>query len=132
LDEVRRETTDPLDALARSLERYIRFGLHHPNEYELTFVTRRAKELQKLKPENEKLGMQAFGRFYDCVDAVVSAGVTNDTETRRLTQQLWAAIHGLVVLLLLRSEFPWTELNALIDGHVRMLLGGVIIHARGI
>src|SRR5580704_17771243 len=125
LDEVRRDATDPLDALARCLEQYIRFGLRHPNEYELTFVTRRAKELQKLKPENEKLGMQAFGRFYDCVDAVVRAGLTSDSDTRRLTQQLWAAIHGLVVLLLFQSEFPWSELDSLISGHVKMLVCGV-------
>jgi AcrR family transcriptional regulator len=125
LDEVRRNATGPLDALARSLEQYIRFGLSHPHEYELTFVTRRSKELQKLKSENEKLGMQAYGRFYDCVDAVVGAGLTNESDTRRLTHQLWAAIHGLVVLLLLKSEFPWTEVNCLINGHVRMLLLGM-------
>jgi len=74
--------------------------------------------------------MQAFGRFYDCVDAVVRAGVTDESDTRRLTQQLWAAIHGLVVLLLLRSEFPWGELNALINGHVGMLLRGVTKQGR--
>jgi AcrR family transcriptional regulator len=130
LDEVRRDSADPLDALAKSLERYICFGLDHPNEYELTFVTRRSKELQKLKPENKKLGMQAFGRFYDCVDAVVRAGLTNDSDTQRLTQQLWAAIHGLVVLLLLRSEFPWTELSSLISGHVTMLVFGVTKQGR--
>ncbi len=124
LDDVLRERTDPLDALAKCLEGYIRFGLDHSNEYELTFVTRRSKELQK-QPENEKLGMQAYERFYDCVDAVVRAGITNDAETQRLTQQLWAAIHGLVVLLLLRSEFHWTEKNALISGHVKMLVSGV-------
>jgi AcrR family transcriptional regulator len=122
LDDVRRDATDPLDALAKSLERYIRFGLRHPNEYELTFVARRSKELENLKP---KLGMQAFGRFYDCVDAVVRANVTNESDTQLLTQQLWAAIHGLVALLLLRSEFPWAELDTLISGHVGMLLRGV-------
>src|ERR1700693_2397120 len=125
LDEVRSGSTDPLVALTKSLERYIRFGLEHPNEYELIFGTRRAKELQKLKTENENLGMQACGRFYECVDAVVRAGLTNVSDTRRLTQQLWAAIHGLVVLLLLRSEFPWTELDSLISGHVTMLVCGV-------
>ena len=125
LDDVRRAATDPLDALAKSLERYIRFGLRHPNEYELTFVARRTKELESLKPKNEKLGMQAFGRFYDCVDAVVRANVTNESDTQLLTQQLWAAIHGLVALLLLRSEFPWAELDTLISGHVGMLLRGV-------
>jgi hypothetical protein len=56
--------------------------------------------------------------------------VTDDVDTQRLSQQLWAAIHGLVVLLLLRSEFPWTELNSLINGHVKMLLGGVAIKSR--
>lgn len=127
LDEVRRDATDPSDALAKCLERYIRFGLDHPNEYELTFVTRRSKELQKLRPKNENLGTQAYERFYDLVDAVVRSGVTDDVDTQRLSQQLWAAIHGLVVLLLLRSEFPWTELNSLINGHVKMLLGGVAI-----
>jgi hypothetical protein len=133
----RRETRDilyrPL-CLSKSLERYICFGLDHPNEYELTFVTRRSKELQKPKPENKKLGkklgMQAFGRFYDCVDAVMRAGLTNDSDTQRLTQQLWAAIHGLVVLLLLRSEFPWTELSSLISGHVTMLVSGVTKQGR--
>jgi AcrR family transcriptional regulator len=125
LEAVRRESADPLSALAKSLERYIRFGLDHSNEYELTFVTRRAKELQKLKTENENLGMHAFARFYECVDAVVRAGLTNDSDTRRLTQQLWAAIHGLVALLLLRSEFPWTERDSLIRGHVAMLVYGV-------
>jgi AcrR family transcriptional regulator len=130
LDEVRRDATDPSDALAKCLERYIRFGLDHPNEYELTFVTRRSKELQKLRPENENLGTQAYERFYDLVDAVVRSGVTDDVDTQRWSQQLWAAIHGLVVLLLLRSEFPWTELNSLINGHVKMLLGGVAIKSR--
>ena len=127
LDDVRRDATDPLDALAKSLERYIRFGLRHPNEYELTFVARRSKELENLKP---KLGMQAFGRFYDCVDAVVRANVTNESDTQLLTQQLWAAIHGLVALLLLRSEFPWAELDTLISGHVGMLLRGVSTGSR--
>jgi hypothetical protein len=39
LDEVRSGSADPLVALTKSLERYIRFGLDHSNEYELTFGT---------------------------------------------------------------------------------------------
>jgi AcrR family transcriptional regulator len=125
LDEVLRNSPDPLSALAKSLERYIRFGLDHPNEYELTFVSRLPEGLPGKKSENEKLGMQAFRRFFDCVDAVVRSGLTNETDTERLTQQLWAAIHGLVVLLLLRSGFPWADLDSLIRGHVEMLVSGV-------
>ena len=69
--------------------------------------------------------MQAFQRFSGCVEAVVKAGLTYDTDTDRLAQQLWAAIHGLVSLLILQPDFRWAELNSLISGHVRMLIDGV-------
>jgi len=125
LDEVRRGSPDPLHALQESLEGYIRFGLKHPNEYQLVFVSRRSEELQWPEAGNEELGMQAFERFKGCVEAAVKAGSTYDTDTDRLTQQLWAAIHGLVVLLLLRSDFCWVDLDSLIKGHVAMLMRGV-------
>jgi AcrR family transcriptional regulator len=125
LDEVRRGSPDPLQALQESLEGYIRFGLKHPNEYQLVFVSRRSEEFQWPEAGNEELGMQAFQRFWGCVEAAVKAGLTYDTDTDRLAQQLWAAIHGLVVLLLLRSDFCWVDLDSLIRGHVAMLMRGV-------
>jgi len=125
LDEVLRRSSDPLHALQESLEGYIRFGLNHPNEYELVFVSRRTEELECPEAENEKLGMQAFQRFSECVEAAVNAGQTQDADTQRLAQQLWAAIHGLVVLLLLRPDFCWVDLDSLISGHVTMLIRGV-------
>jgi AcrR family transcriptional regulator len=125
LDEVRRGSPDPLHALQESLEGYIRFGLKHPNEYELVFVSRRTEELQWPEAGNEEFGMQAFQRFSGCVEAAVRAGLMYDTDTERLAQQLWAAIHGLVALLLLRSDFCWVDLDSLISGHVAMLMRGV-------
>jgi AcrR family transcriptional regulator len=125
LDEVQRKSSDPLHALQESLEGYIRFGLSHPNEYELVFVSRRTEELQRPKAGSEKRGMLAFQRFSECVAAAVQAGMTQDDDTQRLTQQLWAAIHGLVALLLLRPDFCWVDLDSLIVGHVTMLMSGV-------
>jgi AcrR family transcriptional regulator len=125
LDEVQRKSSDPLHALQESLEGYIRFGLSHPNEYELVFVSRRTEELQRPKAGSEKRGMRAFQRFSECVAAAVQAGMTQDDDTQRLTQQLWAAIHGLVALLLLRPDFCWVDLDSLIVGHVTMLMSGV-------
>jgi AcrR family transcriptional regulator len=125
LDEVRRASPDPLHALQECLEGYIRFGLKHPNEYELVFVTRHSEEFQWPESGDKELGEQAFQRFSGCVEAAVKAGLTCDTDTDRLAQQLWAAIHGLVALLLLRSEFCWVDLDSLIKGHVAMLMRGV-------
>jgi len=125
LDEVRREYLDPLLALRESLEGYIRFGLNHPNEYELVFLSRHTQELQRPEARNEKLGMQAFQRFFECVEGAVLTGLMQDADTERLAQQLWAGIHGLVALLLLHADFSWVDLDSLISGHVTMLINGV-------
>jgi AcrR family transcriptional regulator len=125
LDEVQRKSSDPLHALQESLVGYIRFGLNHPNEYELVFLSRHTPELQRPEARNEKLGMQAFQRFCECVEAAVKTGLTQDADTERLAQQLWAGIHGLVALLLLHADFSWVDLDSLISGHVTMLINGV-------
>jgi AcrR family transcriptional regulator len=124
LDTVRRDFSDPLSALEHALEGYIRFGLDHPNEYELTFISRPSKELKESDPGIEELGTQAFDGFYGCVDAVVQAGLTNESDADRLTHQLWAGAHGLVALLLLRPGLHWGESDSLIRGHVAMLIHG--------
>jgi AcrR family transcriptional regulator len=125
LDEVRRKSADPLRALQECLEGYIRFGLSHPNEYELVFLSRHKQELPRTEVRNEKLGMQAFQRFSECVEAAVQTGLTQGADTERLAQQLWAGIHGLVALLLLQPDFCWVDLDSLISGHVTMLIHGV-------
>ena len=125
LDEVRSKYADPLRALQESLEGYIRFGLNHPNEYKLVFLSRHAEELPQPEDRNDKLGMQAFQRFSEGVEAAVQAGLTQEADTERLAQQLWAGIHGLVVLLLLKPDFCWVDMDSLISGHVRMLIQGV-------
>ena|SRR5271166_7090582 len=95
------------------------FTTRQLSEYELTFIRRESKD------EENDLGFQAFTRFHDCVDAVVRAGWTQESDTRRLTQQLWAGAHGLVVVLLLRPGYDWGNLDLLIAGHVAMLMRGL-------
>jgi len=128
LDDIRREFPEPLQALEHALEGYIRFGLDHPNEYELTFMSRRARELEESELGTEELGTQAFDGFYGCVDAVVQAGLAYESDPHRLTHQLWAGAHGLVALLLLKPGLQWEELNSLIRSHVVMLIHGVTRH----
>ncbi len=125
LNVVLRDSRDPLEALGKALEGYIRFGLAHPHEYELTFISRESSELEHQKKKEGDLGLQAFDLFYACVDAAVRSGRTRETDTQRLTQQLWAAAHGLVSLLLLRSQFDWGDVESLIPSHVSMLMRGL-------
>jgi AcrR family transcriptional regulator len=124
LDAVRRERSDPLKALEEVLEGYIRFGLDHPNEYELTFIAQPKRNPREADSGAEDLGMQAFQGFYQCVNAVVQSGRTYESDAERLAKQLWAGAHGLV-LLLLSGELQPADLDSLLRGHVAMLIRGV-------
>jgi AcrR family transcriptional regulator len=125
LDAVRRERSDPLKALEEVLEGYIRFGLDHPNEYELTFIAQPRRNFKEADSA-EDLGMQAFQGFYECVNAVVRSGFTYESDAERLTKQLWAGAHGLVALLLLPRGIQPADLDSLLRGHVAMLIRGVV------
>ena len=125
LDAVQRESSDPLKALEEALGGYIRFGLDHPNEYELTFITQPRSNRREAESGADDLGMQAFQRFYECVNAVVESGLTYESDADRLTKQLWAGAHGLVALLLSPQRLDRDDLESLLRGHVAMLIRGV-------
>jgi AcrR family transcriptional regulator len=125
LDAVRRERSDPLKALEEVLEGYIRFGLDHPNEYELTFIAKPRRNFKGADSGAEELGMQAFQGFYECVNAVVRSGLTYESDAERLAKQLWAGAHGLVALLLSPCGIEPADLDSLLCGHVAMLIRGV-------
>jgi AcrR family transcriptional regulator len=124
LDGARRDYPDPATALKHVLEGYIRFGLAHASEYELTFMTRDSKEVHHHAGTEIDLGFQAFSRFHGFVDAIVRSGRTHESNTDRLTYELWAGIHGLVALLLSKPVHDWGEVDKLIAGHVALLMRG--------
>jgi AcrR family transcriptional regulator len=125
LDAVQRESSDPLKALEEALGGYIRFGLDHPNEYELTFITQPRSNRREAESAADDLGMQAFQRFYECVNAVVESGLAYESDADRLTKQLWAGAHGLVAILLSPKGLHRDDLESLLRGHVAMLIRGV-------
>jgi AcrR family transcriptional regulator len=124
LDTVRRDYSDPANALEKVLEGYIRFGLAHASEYELTFMTRDPKEVHHHAEKGSDLGFQAFTRFHGCVEAIVRSGRTQESNADRLAYQLWAGVHGLVALLVLQPTHDWGDIEMLIAGQVAMLMRG--------
>ena len=129
LDRVIKEVHDPVDRLKEAITFYIRFGLEHPNEYQLTFNTRKAEEKEHQIDKGPALGHETFNRFRAVVSGAVAA--KSDDELDGITQQLWTAMHGLVVLKTLWPSFPWTNSERLIDGHASMLVSGVLASRTG-
>ena len=66
-------------------------------------------------------GLRAFGVLLDLFVEVRGA---HDVTTVAMAQSTWAAMHGLVALLLVRHEFPWVERQALVSIHLARLCRG--------
>ena len=110
---------DPLEAMIRA---YIQFGLTHPDAYRIAFMIEGLHD-PDLAPDAHREKMHAATRSFDGLRRVVAdrmGGSHADVEVA--AQSLWAAMHGLVALLLARSGFPWVEQDRLIEWHVAKLL----------
>lgn len=110
----------PFERLLRAGREYVAFGLEEPAAYRVAFMLERPggggrdgggpDDAAKLAA-----GLAAFGVMRDFFRAVRDdAGPATDVAA----QSCWAAMHGLVALLLTRPGFPWADRAALVDRHL--------------
>jgi AcrR family transcriptional regulator len=115
------EPGDPLTKLKKGLRIYIAFGIAHPHDYILTFMT--------LTPPGSLEatsgpGREAFACLERGVRICVDAGLIH-LPMREAAEVLYAGIHGLTALLITRREFFETRQNRLIDLTVETLVAGL-------
>ncbi len=69
-------------------------------------------------------GRRAFQVLVQAVEACEAAGAATATgDPFRLASLVWAAEHGLVSLRLSRPQFPWSDLDGLVDEAVTKIMG---------
>lgn len=94
---------------------YIRFGLEHSAAYRVAFMIEPINQTPEQKARVMAAGHRAFSVLLDACAAV--RGI-DDVETHALAQSMWASVHGLVALLLVREAFPWVDRERLIEMHL--------------
>jgi AcrR family transcriptional regulator len=95
---------------------YISFGLEHSDAYRLAFLLEYASG-DSQKDRAFAAGLQAFDVFLGALTDVFT--IAGDRRAAHLVaESLWASMHGLVSLLIQRPQFPWSELEPLIDCHI--------------
>ncbi len=126
----------PLPLLREALLKYIEFGLKHPDEYELVFMTRRSAEPKRgVEPTDEEHipdaagGRSAFRRMLDYVDAVLAEKLIAG-ERFEIATVLWAGIHGCVSLQLTQTGFPFGEPQQFAAAVVDALIAGLSAEAK--
>jgi AcrR family transcriptional regulator len=122
LGELGARNLGPREFLEAGLRAYIAFGLAHPSHYFVTFVASAGKVDYQFEGS---IGERAFATLRDAVMACMDAGEIRRADPEATAQALWAAVHGLVVLLITKKPFPFVERQALVDRLMETLMGGL-------
>ena len=114
---------DPIEKLRIGLNEYIRFGLAHPSEYELVFIS--PLPLDTDADFESSSGRDAFDTLRKAVRECAEAGLLKNKEIETVSQVLWAGIHGVTSLLIKHKGFPFIRQETLIKNMIETLIDGV-------
>lgn len=96
---------NPLLRLHKMGENYIRFGLSHPEFYDLMFIQRAPMQtLDKMVNCEWKSGDIALGRLKDTIREGMDKGLIIKGDVDAVSMAIWSLVHGLVSLAI-RDRF---------------------------
>jgi AcrR family transcriptional regulator len=128
MGRIDRERLKPVESLRACGAAYIKFGLEHPREYWLTFMSgntpRRGHKLEET--DVAKPGATAFAMLVQQLKAAEAAGVKLKYPADQAAELFWMGLHGLVAASINNPEFPLTRRDALIEGMLDMVTEGIM------
>jgi AraC-like DNA-binding protein len=120
----------PLDALRQNCRAYVDFGLKHPEQYTVAFMLDSG---QRPAPSQILLkfptAMTAFQQLRNGVAACMVSGDFPASDPEIVSQIIWAGLHGITALLVVKPSFPWRDRNRLIDLVIETTLAGLKLTA---
>ncbi|MFY7778417.1 MAG: TetR/AcrR family transcriptional regulator [Elstera sp.] len=130
LQSVMCPVTDPLCALRKGLEAYIRFGLAYPDHYRVVFMTlppEAKRDVCQKKQEEccDSLCEQAYGSLEKGVARCQASGQLRAGDAAAITATLWASVHGLATLLIKSGGHPAASPELMIETLLDTLLRGL-------
>jgi AcrR family transcriptional regulator len=126
LARIQEQPADPVERLRRGLVAYIKFGLENPHHYRATFMMPVPEGVDHHHKDSEMdSGMQAFDFLRRTVRDCIAAKKLRDLDPEVVSQTLWAGIHGLTSLLIVKGDhFPWVAADKLIQSMTDTLIAG--------
>ena len=116
LDELVEEAVagsrDPMEQLRLRGRAYVRFGLEHPEQYRILFMSR--QEPMESPPEH-LLKACGFNALVDNVRRAVEAGSIGPVDPLLAATGLWTVVHGITSLAISMPHFPLVGLDPLVD-----------------
>jgi len=123
-EEAAAASPDPLESLRLRGRAYVRFGLAHPEEYRVWFMSKPGITPQWTAERIMK--GPVVTHLVQAVRVCLDAGVIRPADPIMVAFGLWSAVHGLTSLLLTKPAFPWPDVDELIDHILSMLVVGLV------
>ena len=114
---------NPLEKLRGGMREYVHFGLKHPSQYEIIFITPLPKNLGTQFEQTN--GEIAFNTLREVINECISANLLKSRDVELISQTLWAGLHGVTSLLIKHGGFPFVERDKLIDNLIETLIAGI-------
>lgn len=113
--------TEPAARFRAGLQTYLRFGLAHPDQYRLTFLSRPVA----LAPCDDIADAdQSFAILQRGVEEMIAAGLFHDRPSEATAEAIWACLHGLTAVLLDHAAHIATPPEQLIAQTIDMIMAG--------
>jgi AcrR family transcriptional regulator len=135
MGRIEHEGLKPVEQLRQCGRAYINFGLKHPREYWLTFMSgntpkpikERGHKPEDIDPTQPGMtGAIAFARLVEQLRGIEAAGIKLKHPPESAAELCWMGLHGLVAALINNPEFPWTGRDELIEGMLDLVTQGIV------
>jgi AcrR family transcriptional regulator len=121
----------PLDPVVRTrmmLDAYMRWGLEHPNAYQLVYCAPSQDTAAYPRPEGTSdLAEKCYAAFSGVVHEIAASGRLRTGAGDSAAQALWMSCHGVVALMIARPNFEWADREELMQVTLDGLLNGLVI-----
>jgi AcrR family transcriptional regulator len=125
--EIAAKPLDPVVRVRMMLEAYMRWGLEHPNAYQLVYSGRPLAAAGPWPEDTRDLSTQCYESFRNVVREIAAVGRLRTGAPDSAAQVLWMSCHGVVALMASRPHFGWADRDELIEVTLDGLLNGVVV-----
>jgi AcrR family transcriptional regulator len=117
---------DPVVRLRMILDSYMRWGLEHPNAYQLVYCDRGPVSQAPAPPRDSDLSHQCYEHFAGVVREIAAEGRLRAGTGDSAAQALWMSCHGVVALMISRPNFGWSDPEELMKVALEGMLHGLV------
>jgi AcrR family transcriptional regulator len=113
IEEAICDECEPLDAVKAIGRAYVQFGLDHPEQYRLLFMTRTQFDTEDVR--ERIMGVSGFSRVVEATQRGIDEGAFVPGDAFLMACGLWMGVHGITSLLISKPTFPWPDRETLIE-----------------